>query len=99
MSAAVIVRVTVPPPGVLEGYGARAQTRTDHVNQVKAYLGFRSATADDLDQVHDWLANEAMEGLGRYLVTMGYVHDTGRTIEVEVCDDPDCIEAVYDRMG
>ena len=47
-------------PGVLESYGARAQTRTDHVNQVKAYLGFRSATAADLDQVRDWLANEAL---------------------------------------
>jgi hypothetical protein len=26
-------------PGVLAGYGQRAQTRTDHVDQVKAYFG------------------------------------------------------------
>jgi hypothetical protein len=31
-------------PGVLDGYGSRAQTRTDHVNQVKAHLGFCPAT-------------------------------------------------------
>ena len=35
-------------PGVLDGYGSRAQTRTDHVNQVKAHLGFCSATNADL---------------------------------------------------
>jgi hypothetical protein len=47
-------------PGVLAGYGQRAQTRTEHVNQVKAYLGFRSPTAADLAEVRDWLAGEAM---------------------------------------
>jgi TnpA family transposase len=47
-------------PEVLTGYGKRAQTRTDHVNQVKAFLGFRSATAADLAEVRDWLAAEAL---------------------------------------
>jgi TnpA family transposase len=47
-------------PAVLAGYGQRAQTRTDHVNQVKAYLGFRSPTAADLVEVRDWLAAEAL---------------------------------------
>jgi len=47
-------------PDVLDGYGLRAQTRTDHVSQVKAHLGFRSATAGDLRQVGDWLAAEAL---------------------------------------
>ena len=42
-------------PGVLAGYGSRAQTRTEHVNQVKAYLGFRSATAADLEEVRGLL--------------------------------------------
>ncbi len=47
-------------PAVLAGYGERAQTRTDHVNQVKAYLGFRSPTTADLEEVRDWLAAEAL---------------------------------------
>lgn len=47
-------------PGVLTGYGKRAQTRTDHVNQVKAFLGFHSPTAADLGEVRDWLAGEAL---------------------------------------
>ena len=47
-------------PGVLGGYGERAQTRTDHVKQVKAYLGFRSATPDDLERLGKWLAAEAL---------------------------------------
>jgi len=47
-------------PGVLDGYGSRAQTRTDHVNQVKAHLGFCSATNTDLQDARDWLAAEAL---------------------------------------
>lgn len=43
---AVVVRFVARQLGVdpaaLAGYGDRAQTRTDHVNQVKAYLVFRS---------------------------------------------------------
>jgi hypothetical protein len=45
---------------VLDGYGSRAQTRTDHVNQVKAHLGFCSATNADLEDARDWLAAEAL---------------------------------------
>ncbi len=47
-------------PGVLASYGVRAQTRTDHLAQVKTYLGFPSATPDDLDRLGEWLAAEAM---------------------------------------
>jgi Domain of unknown function (DUF4158) len=47
-------------PGVLDGYGSRAQTRTDHVNQVKAHLGFCSATNADLQDARAWLAAEAL---------------------------------------
>ena len=43
---------------MLEGYGSRAQTRTDHVNQVKAHLGFCSAT--NAEDARDWLAAEAL---------------------------------------
>jgi hypothetical protein len=47
-------------PGVLATYGVRAQTRTDHLAQVKSYLGFPSATPDDLERLGEWLAAEAM---------------------------------------
>jgi hypothetical protein len=49
-------------PGVLDGYGSRAQTRTDHVNQVKAHLGFCPATNADLQDARDWLAAGAPPG-------------------------------------
>ena len=38
----------------------RTQTRTDHLNQVKSYLGFRSATPGDLERLGEWLAAEAL---------------------------------------
>jgi hypothetical protein len=47
--------------GALDDYGRRLQTRTDHVKQAKAYLGFRSATPDDLERLGAWLAAEALE--------------------------------------
>jgi len=47
-------------PVALVGYGVRTQTRTDHVNQVKSYLGFRSATPGDLERLGEWLAAEAL---------------------------------------
>jgi hypothetical protein len=51
-----------------------------------------------------WLA--ALTGLrvqpladpGRYLLTSGRVHDAGRIIELEECDDPDCLELAYDSV-
>ena len=64
MAPAVVVRFVARQLGVapaeLTGYGERAQTRTDHVNQVKDYLRFRSPTAADLKEVRDWLAAEAV---------------------------------------
>lgn len=47
-------------PDVLGSYAVRAQTRTDHVSQVKAYLGFRSVSTADLEEVREWLAAEAL---------------------------------------
>jgi Domain of unknown function (DUF4158) len=46
--------------GALATYGARPQTRRGHVNQVKEYLGFRSPSASDLDELRDWLGVEAL---------------------------------------
>ena len=47
-------------PGVLGGYGVRRQARTDHVTQVKSYLGFASPTAIEMDAVRSWLAGDAL---------------------------------------
>jgi len=47
-------------PGFLASYGVRAQTCTDHLAQVKSYLGFPSATPADLDRLGEWLAAEAL---------------------------------------
>ena len=49
----------------------------------------------------DWLA--AMTGWrvqpladpGRYLLTTGRPHEAGRIIELEDCDDPECLEIAY----
>jgi hypothetical protein len=35
---------------------------------------------------------EALGGAGRYLVTSGRPADPGRMIEVEECDEPQCLE-------
>ena len=61
MSAvAFLARQLGADTGALSTYGARPQTRTGHVNQVKEYLGFRSPSASDLDELRDWLAVEAL---------------------------------------
>src|SRR5262249_20988999 len=45
----------------LAGYGQRAQTRTDHRQQVQSYLGFRKATDKDWAEMEPWLLERAME--------------------------------------
>jgi hypothetical protein len=40
----------------------------------------------------DGLRVEALSGRGRYLVTTGLSRDPGRMIEVEVCDEVECLE-------
>ena len=45
-------------PGELARYGRRGQTRTEHLRQIRRYLGFRKATAGDLAQLEpgSWTA-------------------------------------------
>lgn len=42
-------------------YGQREQTRTDHVKNVEAYLGFRRAEDVDLHELSQWLVKRALE--------------------------------------
>src|ERR1035437_233477 len=53
-------------PGVLAGYGAREQTRTDHLLAVTDYLGWKSApaagvAAKELEELEEFVACRAME--------------------------------------
>ena len=50
-------------PGVLAGYGAREQTRTDHLLAVTDYLGWKSAPAAGVAarELNEFVACRAME--------------------------------------
>jgi TnpA family transposase len=48
-------------PAALADYGTRAQTRTDHLQHIQRYLGFRDADLFDLAALTDWLLERALE--------------------------------------
>jgi TnpA family transposase len=48
-------------PHDIARYGLREQTRTDHVNNVEAHLGFRRAENRDLRELSKWLVKRALE--------------------------------------
>jgi len=48
-------------PGSLFPYGQRPATRTAHFQQILGYLGFRKPTADNLQQLSQWLLARALE--------------------------------------
>jgi TnpA family transposase len=48
-------------PSELARYGRRGQTRTEHLRQIRRYLRFRKATANDLAQLESWLVDRALE--------------------------------------
>jgi len=48
-------------PECLGQYAQRAQTRTDHLREIQAYLGYRDATAADLERLEAWLVERALE--------------------------------------
>jgi TnpA family transposase len=45
--AAYVARQLDVAPSELARYGRRGQTRTEHLRQIRRYLGFRKATAGD----------------------------------------------------
>jgi TnpA family transposase len=49
------------PPEALHTYGRRMKTRTTHLQQVQAYLGFRLATPLDFYALQTWLVERALE--------------------------------------
>ena len=48
-------------PEIFAAYGDRPHTRTDHLQEVTAYLGFRKARPSDLRTLKAWLVERAME--------------------------------------
>jgi hypothetical protein len=49
------------PPEAIQPYGQRIKTRTTHLLQAQAYLGFRTATPLDLYGLQTWLGERALE--------------------------------------
>jgi hypothetical protein len=49
------------PPEFIMAYGDRPHMRTDHLQDVAAYLGFRKARTSDLKSLNAWLAERALE--------------------------------------
>lgn len=45
----------------LTRYAQRSQTRTEHLQQIQAYLGFRDPVTRDFKQLAHWLSERAME--------------------------------------
>jgi len=48
-------------PDVLTAYGARAQTRQDHLRAAQVHLGYRKVGREDLKALADWLLERALE--------------------------------------
>jgi hypothetical protein len=49
------------PPESFADYGERPHTRTDHLQEVLGYLGFRKARPGDLGDLKAWLVERALE--------------------------------------
>jgi hypothetical protein len=49
------------PTSALVQYGDREHTRTDHLREIQAYVGFRDAQPADFDALLAWLAERALE--------------------------------------
>lgn len=49
------------PVASLTRYAQRTQTRTEHLQQIQFYLGFRDPTVQDFKQLARWLLERAME--------------------------------------
>ena len=57
----VVARQLALPPEALAAYGHRIHTRTTHLQQVQAYLGFSPALPLDFEALTNWLVDRALE--------------------------------------
>jgi TnpA family transposase len=56
-----VARQLALPPEAIQAYGHRIKTRTTHLQQVQAYLGFRPALPLDFVALTSWLSDRALE--------------------------------------
>jgi TnpA family transposase len=56
-----VARQLALPPEALAAYGHRIHTRTTHLQQVQAYLGFSPALPLDFEALTSWLVDRALE--------------------------------------
>ena len=56
-----VARQLALPPEAIQDYGHRIKTRTTHLQQVQAYLGFRPALPLDFEALTSWLVDRALE--------------------------------------
>ena len=61
MALAFVAEQLHASPAALRDYGARSQTRTEHLQQIQRYLGFHDATREDLRMLANWLLVRALE--------------------------------------
>jgi len=61
MAVAFLAEQLQASPAALHDYGARSQTRTEHLQQIQLRLGFRDATREDFSALADWLLTRALE--------------------------------------
>jgi TnpA family transposase len=48
-------------PDLIQAYGERPQTRTDHLQKIERHLGFHKASAAEKNDLERWLRERAME--------------------------------------
>ena len=58
------------PVGELRGYGVREQTRTDHLREIAAYLGWRTMDGPGWKELEEFLFARAMEHDSPKLLTL-----------------------------
>jgi Domain of unknown function (DUF4158) len=49
------------PPAVIDSYGVRTQTRTNHLIEIESHLGFHKTSAVEKKQIEHWLRERALE--------------------------------------
>jgi TnpA family transposase len=60
-AVAFVAQQLAVEPDVLAAYGARAQTRQDHLHAIQTHLGYRKARHKDLEALATWLLERALE--------------------------------------
>lgn len=58
---AFLARQLAISPEMIDSYGERSQTRTDHLQEIERYFGFHKPTSAENDEIEHWLMERALE--------------------------------------